>query len=142
MPQSDGPERPRIADVAIGLVLAAAAATIAFGSMIPFQIGPTVERERRLAANQDLPVEQLQQSLAVVAVVAVVVAVLYAALLAFFAWRLRHGRRRARIAILVLTVVAVLPLNGQALLVAAVLVVADVLLFRRPVSEWLTDAAT
>jgi hypothetical protein len=37
----------------------------------------------------------------------------------------------------VLTVLAAVPFNGQALLVCVVLIAADVFAFRRPASEWL-----
>jgi hypothetical protein len=64
----------------------------------------------------------------------------YAALLVFFALRFRQGRRRARIGFIVLTVLALAPFNGQALLVCALLIVVDVLAFLRPVTEWLRSA--
>ena len=39
--------------------------------------------------------------------------------------------------LVVLTVLALVPFNGQALLVCAVLIAADVFAFRRPASDWL-----
>jgi chromate transport protein ChrA len=73
-------------------------------------------------------------------VAAVAIAVLFAVLVVLTAFRLRRGRRRARIALVVLTALAFVPFNGQALLVCAVLIAADVFAFRRPASDWLRSS--
>jgi len=129
--------RPRAVDIAFGLALAAAACAVVFAAMVPFQVSSTVAREQQAAAARKLSTASLEQTLTLVAVVAVAIAVLFAVLVALSAFRMRQGRRRARTVLVVLTVLAVVPFNGQALLVCAVLVVADVFAFRRPASEWL-----
>lgn len=139
MEQRTGPtaDRPRAVDVAFGLALAAAACAVVFAAMVPFQVASTVDRERQAAAARKLSTASLEQTLTVVAVAAVAIAVLFAVLVALSAFRMRQGRRRARTVLVVLTVLAVVPFNGQALLVCAVLIAADVFAFRRPASEWL-----
>jgi hypothetical protein len=129
--------RPRAADIAFGLVLTAALCVLVFAAMVPFQVSSTVDSERQAAAAKKLSSATLEQTLTTVAVIAVVIALLYAALLVLFAFRLRQGRRRARIVLAVLTVLALAPLNVPGLLVCVVLIVADVFAFQRPVSQWL-----
>ena len=141
MPQSTGvAPRPRAADIAFGLALTAAACILVFGLMVPFQIGPALERSRSEAAANDVSLDVLRQQLVVVAVVVVSVAVVLAGLLVLFAFRFRSGRRSARVWLVVLTFVLVLTLYVPALLAAALMVVVDVLVFLRPVSEWLRAA--
>ena len=139
MAERTGPSavRPRAIDIASGLALAAAACAVVFAAMVPFQISSTVDRERQAAAARKLSAASLEQTLTVVAVAAVAIAVLFAVLVALSAFRLRQGRRRARTVLVVLTVLALVPFNGQALLVCAVLIAADVFAFRRPASDWL-----
>jgi chromate transport protein ChrA len=129
--------RPRAAEIAFGLALTVAACVVVFAAMLPFQVGSTVDRQRQAEAAKQVSSASLEQTLTVIAVTAVVIAVVYAALLVLFALRFRQGRRRARIGFIVLTVLALAPFNGQALLVCALLIVVDVLAFLRPVSEWL-----
>jgi hypothetical protein len=142
MPQSSeiADRRPRIADVPFGLMLAAAVAVLVFAAMLPLQLASTVDTERRAAAAKQLSSASFEDTLRSLVIAAVVVAVLYAAALVWTAFRFRAGRRRARIVMIVLTVLALAPFNVQGVLVAVVLVVADVLAFRRPVSEWLRSA--
>jgi hypothetical protein len=138
---SEVPEtRPRSVDVSFRLMLVAGVCVLGFAAMLPFQLGSSVDRGRREAAAKQLSAASLEDTLRALVIAAVVIAVVYAALLAWTAYRFRAGRRRARVAMIVLTVVALAPFNAQALLVAVVLVVADVLAFRKPVSEWLRGA--
>lgn len=137
MTDAAGAVRPRGLDVAVGLCLVAAAVAVVFAALVPFQIGPAIDQERQTAGVTRAQLTQLQQALTTVSVVAIALVVVWAALLVVFALRLRAGRRRARIGVVVLTALALLPLNAQALLVVVLLVVADVLLFRRPVATWL-----
>jgi hypothetical protein len=142
MPQSSeiAERRPRNADGPFGLMLVAAAAVLVFAAMLPLQLSSTVDSERRAAAAKQLSSASLEDTLRTLVIAAIVVAVLYAAALVWTAFRFRAGRRRARIVMIVLTVLALAPFNVQGVLVAVVLVVADVLAFRRPVSEWLRGA--
>jgi hypothetical protein len=132
--------RPRAADIAFGLVLTAAACILVFGLMVPFQVGPALDRSRAEAEAHHVPLAALQQQLVVVAIVVVAVAVVLAGLLVLFAFRFRAGRRSARGWLVALTVVLVLTLYAPALLAAVLVLVADVLVFLRPVSEWLRAA--
>lgn len=132
--------RPRAAEIAFGLVLTAAACVLVFGLMVPFQIGPALDRSRSEAASNGVALEALQQQLTIVAIVVVAVAVVLAALLVLFAFRFRAGRRSARGWLVALTVVLVLTLYVPALLAALLVLIADVLAFLRPVSEWLRAA--
>lgn len=129
--------RPRIADVPFGLMLVAAVCVLVFAAMLPFQIGSTLDAERREAAAKKLSSASFEETLRNFVIAAVIVAVLYTAVLIWTALRFRAGRQQARIVMILLTVLALAPFNLQGLLVAGLLVVADVLAFRRPVSEWL-----
>jgi hypothetical protein len=132
--------RPRIADVAFGLMIVAAACVLAFAAALPLQLDATVDRERRAAAARQLSAGSLEETLLGVVIVAAAIALLYTAALVWTAFRFRSGHRRARIAMIVLTVLALAPFNVQAVIVAVLLAVADVLAFRRPVSDWLRTA--
>jgi hypothetical protein len=130
-------DRPRLVDAAFGLVVTAGVCVLAFAVLILFQVNPTVDREQQAAAARRVSAASLEQTLLVVALIALAIAVVYVALLVWMGLRLRAGHRRARVWLLLLTVLAVVPLNLQGLLVAVVLAVAEVLAFRRPVTEWL-----
>lgn len=132
--------RPRIVDVAVGLMLTAAVCTLVFAVMLPFQVPGIVAREAGTATSRGLTVAQLQSALTGFAIAEVCIAVTFVAALVWTALRLRRGRKRFRVVLIVLTVLAVVPANIQALLVAALLVVADVLVFRRSASAWIGEA--
>jgi len=132
--------RPRIADVPFGLMLVAAACVVGFAAMLPFQLGSTVDRERRTAAAQQFSSAAFEDTLRNFVITALIIALLYVAVLVWTAFRFRAGSRRARIVMVVLTVLAFAPFNVQGVLVGIVLIVADVFAFRKPVSEWLRAA--
>jgi hypothetical protein len=136
-----GPVRPRAADVAFGLVLGAAAAVLILAATIPMQISPTVDSSRAAASAQHLSVAALQHELVVVSVFLVAVGAVLAGLLVLFAFRFRGGHRRARIGVIVITLVLVASLDVPLILTAVVLVVADVLMFVQPVATWLRAVA-
>jgi hypothetical protein len=129
--------RPRLVDVAFALALTAAACTIVFAAMLPFQIDGSVARQAEDAAAQGVSRQALHDLITEFVVTEVILATLFVAALVWAAFRVRAGRRRFRVLLIVLTVLALVPANGQALLVTALLVAADVLLFRKPSSAWL-----
>lgn len=135
--------RPGIVDAAFAFVLTAAACVLVLALMLPFQIDATVRRQLDAAAAQGVSEAQLHSSLSEFVVTEVVVAALFVGLLVWTAFRLRAGRRPFRVLLIVLAVLSLLPANPQALLVAGLLVVAIVLVFRKPASGWMTtqDAA-
>lgn len=122
VPDGDVVDRPRLADLAILLVLAAAAVNLAIAVLLVAQ-----------ASTTELPV--------VGGLVAVVVAitVLYAAALVTLALLLRAGRPWARAvlaAVSALSLFTVFALNALNLAVIVLLLLAGVLLYRRPVTAW------
>jgi heme/copper-type cytochrome/quinol oxidase subunit 2 len=133
--------RPRMADVAFGLTLAVAAAVLVIAGLVPAQIAPTIDRSRSAANAQQVDVPALQHGLVLLSVVLIVVGVVVAGLLVLFAFRVRGGHRRARIGVVVITVLLIASLDVQLIVAAVVLAVADVLMFLPPVAEWLRAVA-
>ena len=142
-PPDDRVGRPRIVDAAFAFVLAASACVLVFALMLPFQIDATVRRQLDAAAAQGVSEAQLHRALSEFVITEVIVAALFVGLLVWTAFRLRAGRRRFRVLLIVLAVLSLLPANPQALLVAGLLVVGVVLVFRKPSSQWMAarDAA-
>lgn len=132
--------RPRAIDAAFALVIGAAACAVVFAALLPLQIDDAVVRQSEAAAAAGVGLEALERQLTEFVVTQTIVLVLFAAVLVWSAFRIRAGRRRFRVVLIVLTVIAIAPLNGQALLVAALLLVADVLVFRRSSSAWMRAA--
>ncbi|MBW4042153.1 MAG: hypothetical protein HIU86_08500 [Acidobacteria bacterium] len=133
--------RPRSADVAFGLTLAAAAAVLVVSALIPTQIGPTIAQARAGAVANGVSVAALQHGLVLLSITFVVIGVVVTGLLALFAFRVHRGHRRARIGIVIITVLLAATLDGQLILAAVVLAVADVLMFLPPVASWLRSVA-
>lgn len=129
--------RPRMADVAFGLTLAVAAAVLVLAALVPTQIAPTIEQSRAEAKAQQVDVSALQHGLVLLSITLIVLGVIVAGLLVLFAFRVRSGHRRARVGIVVITVLLIASLAEQLIVAALVLVVADVLMFLPPVAGWL-----
>lgn len=133
--------RPRSADVAFGLTLAAAAAVLVLSALVPTQIGPTIARSRASAVANGVSVTALQHGLVLLSITFVVIGVVVAGLLVLFAFRVHSGHRRARIGLVVITLLLVATLDVQLILAAVVLAVADVLMFLPPEASWLRSVA-
>lgn len=133
--------RPRLVEAAFAVVIAGALCALSFGVVLPFQVGAVVDRNRAAAAAHGVTADDLMKQLLLAAVIALAVSVLYAAALVFFAFRFRGGRRRGRFAIVLLTVLGLLPaiFSPQTLLTVVVLAVACVLMFLPPVARWLGE---
>ena len=127
--------RPLAAQVAFGLVMAAAAASALLGLSPLLQIGTNVAAAQR--RDPGAPHEAVASAVIGITAALVAVAVVFAVALLVFGLRFRGGRPRARIVLVVLSVLSLAPLSASALLVTAVLVVADVLMFRPSVTAWL-----
>jgi hypothetical protein len=119
---ASGPTPPRVLDAALVLVLLAALVNAAIGVLVAVQ-----------APASRLPV------VPALVVVVVAISVLYAAGLVVLAVLLRSGRTWARAALATLSSLSLLTLfalNALNLAVIVLLLVADVLLYRRAVSVW------
>lgn len=133
--------RPRAADVAFALMLAAAASVLIQAVAVPLQIGPTVAGAKEEAAAQHLSVAALQHELVVVSIVLVAAGVVVAGLIALCAFRLRSGHRAARVGAIALALVLIASLDVPLILTALVLAAAIVMTFLRPVAAWLKAVA-
>lgn len=133
--------RPRSADVAFWLTLAAAAAVLVLSALVPTQIGPTIEQSRSDAVANGVSVPALQHGLLLLSITFIAIGVIVAGLLVLFAFRVHGGHRRARIGIVVITVLLIATLDLQLILAAVVLAVADVLMFLPPTASWLRSVA-
>lgn len=119
---SRAPGRPALVDVGVGFVVAAAAMNLVIAIVLVQQVVVTASRVNP-----------------VVLVAVLAITVLYAAGLVVLGMLLRSGRVWARAALLSLTSLSLLTLfalNALNLVVIVLLVVADVLLYRPPVSAW------
>jgi formate/nitrite transporter FocA (FNT family) len=135
--------RPRAVDAAFALLLTAGACVVVFTAMLPFQIGATVARQQQAAEARGLSTDSLEQTLIQFVVAEMIIAALFVGALVWTAFRIRAGRRRFRIVLIFLVVLSLVPANGQAVLVALLLVITLVLVFRRASSDWMKtmDAA-
>ena len=133
--------RPRMADVAFWLTLAVAAAVLVLAALVPTQIAPTIDQSRDAAVAQKVSVPALQHGLVLLSVTIVALGVVVAGLLVLFAFRVHGGHRRARIGIVIITLLLIASLDAQLILAALVLVAADVLMFLPPTAAWLRSVA-
>ena len=131
--------RPRQVSVAVVLVIVAAAVNAVFGLLSLTQIEPARQLLVQNARRQGADPQSLMGVLYGTFTLIVVASLVYAAALVVFALVFRSGRPWGRIALFGTTLLSLFALfapNGPAFAVVLLLAVADILLYRAPVSAW------
>lgn len=131
--------RPRAVTAITVLVIVAAAVNAVFGLLTLTQIEPARRLLVQNARRQGTDPASLEAVLVGTFAVIVLASLLYAAALVVFVLVFRRGRPWGRVALFatsLLSLYALFAPNGPALAVVLLLAVADVLLYRAPVSAW------
>ena len=127
---------PRAVQMAFWTFVAAAALNAVLGLLLLTQVDAA---RRTLASAQPggLPPSAVGIVIAVIAAISLI----YAAAIVLLALRLRAGAGWARTALFIVSLLSLIAIAGSGLGVVALLVIANVLAFRRPVSLWLRERA-